>query len=386
MRRGTRTTIRSLATLLREDTRTANTKGSPKDSNKTAQHMQKASSIQQAATRVTRSLARCPQNRSRSITFAHWRECCEKLWRGSRQEQLRDRSLVGERRGAPFVRLRETWQLVRSLARGVLQASWLSGSVVRAATDKRACNQNCNQQFNHSCNRHHDRNCKDNCDQQLQPQLQAHPQAAITTRTTTATVETTTATRNRHHRNCNDSRKQQPHPEQLQRQLQPATAILFFAGRPAASLIGETSVPRCSAPGQTGRALISCQQERLGAALLATASSEATWSTDRRGAGCAGANALSAFRTPWPTSWWTPEGALVACSLVAGYGNFRWTWAPRRRSRTSPRKHLTGFSCLHAANAASVHVRSPAAAAGALLVSEPYALPARGPSRFLVRC
>jgi len=112
-------------------------------------------------------------------------------------------------------RLRETCQLVRSLARGVLQA-----------TDKRACNENCNQQFNHSCNRNHDRTCKDNCDQKLQRQVQARPQAAIATRTATATVETTTATRNRHHRNCNDSRKQQPPPEQLQRQLQPAT--VFF--------------------------------------------------------------------------------------------------------------------------------------------------------------
>jgi hypothetical protein len=26
--------------------------------------------------------------------------------------------------------------------------------------------------------------------------------------------------------------------------------------------------------------------------------------------------------------------------VVAGYGNCRWTWAPRRWSRTSPRKHL----------------------------------------------
>jgi hypothetical protein len=106
---------------------------------------------------------------------------------------------------------------------------------VLQATDKRACNENCNQQFNHSCNRNHDRTCKDNCDQKLQRQLQARPQAAITTRTTTATVETTTATSNRRHRNCKDSRDQQPHPEQLQRQLQPATAILFF-GRTTSSI------------------------------------------------------------------------------------------------------------------------------------------------------
>jgi hypothetical protein len=102
--------------------------------------------------------------------------------------------------GSSFARRRETWQQQcgRSLV-GELHAPWLTGSLVRAATDKRACNQNCIQQFNHSCNRNHDRNCKDNCDQKLQPQLQPQPQPAITTTTTTtaATVETTTATSNR---------------------------------------------------------------------------------------------------------------------------------------------------------------------------------------------
>ena len=91
--------------------------------------------------------ARC--DAERGPRFARWRE--------TRLQQC-GRSLVGERRGSPFVRWRETWQLVRSLARdlaatvwpfacwretwqvsgqgGELQATWLTGSLARAATDK----------------------------------------------------------------------------------------------------------------------------------------------------------------------------------------------------------------------------------------------------------
>ena len=65
-------------------TATADTKGHPKGSKNTAQYMQKISSIKQEATRITRSLATHPQNRSRSIAVAHWRDCGEKFSHANR--------------------------------------------------------------------------------------------------------------------------------------------------------------------------------------------------------------------------------------------------------------------------------------------------------------
>ena len=128
------------------------------------------------------------------VAIARWREGLARSAAARASRQL-VRSLARDVAATvwPFARWRETWQV--SGQGGELQATWLTGSLARAATDKPTCNQNCNQQRNHSCNRNRAHKCKDNCEQNLQPQLQLQPQPATTTTTTTAaTVETTTAT------------------------------------------------------------------------------------------------------------------------------------------------------------------------------------------------